>query len=132
MCAWVDSLTVHIGAPCYICQHVFACHDCLRLRGLKVIAALIHAAPMQQSMRQGTSNWQHSCSTDSSQRGLKGLVAELGVFATCYCRCCMPQVLDLKRFLPSRELQDGLLWVVEQLPGMVEAADMTHVGGAAD
>lgn len=41
---------------------------------------------------------------------------------------CAWQVLDLKRFLPTRELQDGLLWVVEQLPGMVEAADMTHVG----
>eukprot|EP00882_Tetradesmus_deserticola_P007826 GHRQ01008238.1.p1 GENE.GHRQ01008238.1~~GHRQ01008238.1.p1 ORF type:complete len:602 (+),score=264.47 GHRQ01008238.1:263-1807(+) len=36
-------------------------------------------------------------------------------------------VLDLKRFQPRRQLQQGLLWVAEQLPGMVEAADMTQV-----
>lgn len=35
-------------------------------------------------------------------------------------------VVDLKRFEPRRQLQPGLLWVVEQLPGMVEAADMTN------
>ncbi|KAF8067359.1 Acsf3 [Scenedesmus sp. PABB004] len=36
-------------------------------------------------------------------------------------------VVDLKRFEPRQQLRDGLLWVVEQLPGMVEAADMTQV-----
>jgi hypothetical protein len=36
-------------------------------------------------------------------------------------------VLDLKRFQPRRQLQEGLLWVAEQLPGIVEAADMTQV-----
>jgi hypothetical protein len=36
-------------------------------------------------------------------------------------------VLDLKRFQPRRQLQEGLLWVAEQLPGVVEAADMTQV-----
>ncbi|KAF6260696.1 laminin A [Scenedesmus sp. NREL 46B-D3] len=36
-------------------------------------------------------------------------------------------VLDLKRFMPRRQLQEGLLWVAEQLPGVVEAADMTQV-----
>lgn len=35
-------------------------------------------------------------------------------------------VVDLKRFQPRKQLQHGLLWVVEQLPGMVEAADMTN------
>lgn len=35
-------------------------------------------------------------------------------------------VVDLKRFQPRKQLQSGLLWVVEQLPGMVEAADMTN------
>jgi hypothetical protein len=34
-------------------------------------------------------------------------------------------VVDLKRFQPRKQLQEGLLWVVEQLPGLVEAADMT-------
>eukprot|EP00775_Hariotina_reticulata_P011811 gene11811-11955_t len=36
-------------------------------------------------------------------------------------------VLDLKRFQPGYQLQAELLWVVEQLPGMVEAADLTEV-----
>lgn len=36
-------------------------------------------------------------------------------------------VADLKRFEPRRQLREGLLWVVEQLPGMVEAADVTDV-----
>ncbi|WIA33202.1 hypothetical protein OEZ86_006348 [Tetradesmus obliquus] len=36
-------------------------------------------------------------------------------------------VLDLKRFVPRKQLQEGLLWVAEQLPGVVEAADMTQV-----
>lgn len=34
-------------------------------------------------------------------------------------------VVDLKQFQPRKPLHAGLLWVVEQLPGMVEAADMT-------
>ena len=36
-------------------------------------------------------------------------------------------VIDLKLFRPGRELQPGLLWVVEQLPGMTIAADQTQV-----
>ncbi len=34
-------------------------------------------------------------------------------------------VVDLKRFSPGRELQPGLLWVVEQAPGLVVASDVT-------
>jgi len=40
--------------------------------------------------------------------------------------CVQYMVVDLKRFQPRKQLQDGLLWLVEQLPGMVEAADMTN------
>jgi len=36
-------------------------------------------------------------------------------------------VVDLARFKPKHELSPGLLWVVEQLPGMVVAADLTEV-----
>eukprot|EP00879_Flechtneria_rotunda_P007490 GHRR01007858.1.p1 GENE.GHRR01007858.1~~GHRR01007858.1.p1 ORF type:complete len:452 (+),score=148.73 GHRR01007858.1:378-1733(+) len=35
-------------------------------------------------------------------------------------------VVDLNRFLPRKQLLDGLIWVVEQLPGVVEAADLTQ------
>jgi hypothetical protein len=41
-------------------------------------------------------------------------------------------VLDLKRFVPRKQLQEGLLWVAEQLPGVVEAADMTQVWTGRD
>lgn len=35
-------------------------------------------------------------------------------------------VVDTNCFVPKSELKPGLLWVIEQLPGMVEAADMTE------
>ncbi|KAK9795552.1 hypothetical protein WJX73_006243 [Symbiochloris irregularis] len=35
-------------------------------------------------------------------------------------------VLDFKRFIPGRELLPGTLWVAEQIPGLIEAADMTE------
>jgi hypothetical protein len=34
-------------------------------------------------------------------------------------------VVDLKRFVPGEELAEGLLWVAEQIPGLVVAADQT-------
>ena len=34
--------------------------------------------------------------------------------------------MDLKRFVAGRELQPGTLWVAEQIPGLIEAADMTE------
>eukprot|EP00891_Asterochloris_glomerata_P008387 jgi/Astpho2/8387/e_gw1.00122.63.1_t len=34
-------------------------------------------------------------------------------------------VLDLNKFEPGKALQPGLLWVAEQIPGLVAAADMT-------
>ncbi|KAF5842106.1 phospholipase B-domain-containing protein [Dunaliella salina] len=36
-------------------------------------------------------------------------------------------VVDLKKFEPKQRLAPGLFWVVEQLPGMIEAGDMTDV-----
>lgn len=36
-------------------------------------------------------------------------------------------LIDLKRFSPGQELQGGLLTVVEQMPGLVMAADKTQV-----
>ena len=36
-------------------------------------------------------------------------------------------ITDLKKFKPRVALQPGLLWVVEQIPGKVVAADMTSV-----
>mmetsp|Transcript_12700 Transcript_12700/g.33669 ORF Transcript_12700/g.33669 Transcript_12700/m.33669 type:complete len:279 (-) Transcript_12700:1184-2020(-) len=36
-------------------------------------------------------------------------------------------VVDLKKFEPKQRLAPGLLWVVEQLPGMIEAGDMTDM-----
>ncbi len=35
-------------------------------------------------------------------------------------------VLDLKRFTPGKELPAGLLWVAEQIPGLVASADLTE------
>lgn len=35
-------------------------------------------------------------------------------------------VLDLKRFTPGSELPAGLLWVAEQIPGLVASADLTE------
>lgn len=39
----------------------------------------------------------------------------------------LAQVVDYKLFTPSRALPDNLLWIAEQVPGYVEAADCTHV-----
>lgn len=36
-------------------------------------------------------------------------------------------VVDLKRFAPGKELEAGLLWVAEQIPGLVLAADLTDM-----
>lgn len=36
-------------------------------------------------------------------------------------------VVDLKRFKPGKELEPGLLWVAEQIPGLVQAADLTDM-----
>lgn len=36
-------------------------------------------------------------------------------------------VLDYKLFKPGRPLRDNLLWVLEQLPGVTQAADVTDV-----
>ncbi|KAK9807611.1 hypothetical protein WJX72_004015 [[Myrmecia] bisecta] len=35
-------------------------------------------------------------------------------------------VVDLKKFRPGHDLQPGVLWVAEQIPGLVKAADMTE------
>jgi hypothetical protein len=35
-------------------------------------------------------------------------------------------VVDLTLFTPGKELPDGVLWVAEQLPGLVVAADVTE------
>ncbi len=35
-------------------------------------------------------------------------------------------MLDLKRFTPGKELPAGLLWVAEQIPGLVASADLTE------
>lgn len=48
-----------------------------------------------------------------------------GLGHVCYRYNNQYMVVDLKRFQPRKQLQEGLLWVVEQLPGLVEAADMT-------
>jgi hypothetical protein len=37
-------------------------------------------------------------------------------------------VVDLKLFSPGAELQQGLLTIVEQMPGLVMTADKTQVG----
>ena len=34
-------------------------------------------------------------------------------------------VVDYKQFVPEKPLQQGLLWILEQIPGAVEMADMT-------
>lgn len=34
-------------------------------------------------------------------------------------------VLDYKKFKPGQPLRDGLLWVLEQLPSVVESKDVT-------
>ncbi|GBM34367.1 Putative phospholipase B-like 2, partial [Araneus ventricosus] len=36
-------------------------------------------------------------------------------------------ILDLNKFQPGKPLQDGLLWVIEQLPGYVHSEDVTDV-----
>ena len=40
---------------------------------------------------------------------------------------CGVQILDWKRFKPGQALQAGLFWVAEQIPHLIEAADMTEV-----
>ena len=35
-------------------------------------------------------------------------------------------IVDLKRFTPGKDLQPGLLWVAEQIPGLVASRDMTE------
>ena len=35
------------------------------------------------------------------------------------------QIIDVGKFIPGQELPQGLLWVAEQLPGLIVAADMT-------
>ena len=35
-------------------------------------------------------------------------------------------ILDLKRFTPGSDLPPGLLWVAEQIPGLVASGDMTE------
>ena len=53
-----------------------------------------------------------------------------GLLSVTYLPCvggpCLLQVVDLKRFSPGRELEPGLLWVVEQAPGLVVASDATE------
>ena len=41
-------------------------------------------------------------------------------------RPSLRQVLDWKRFKPGQSLQAGLFWVAEQIPHLIEAADMTE------
>jgi hypothetical protein len=36
-------------------------------------------------------------------------------------------VVDLNKFSPGSELQPGLLTIIEQMPGLVMAADLTEV-----
>lgn len=36
-------------------------------------------------------------------------------------------IVDLKKFSPGSELQPGLLTIVEQMPGLVMAGDLTTV-----
>jgi hypothetical protein len=35
-------------------------------------------------------------------------------------------VVDYKKFTPKKPLEDGALWVLEQIPGMTESADVTR------
>lgn len=35
-------------------------------------------------------------------------------------------ILDLKKFTPGKDLQPGLLWIAEQIPGLVASRDMTE------
>ena len=35
-------------------------------------------------------------------------------------------VLDYNKFIPGQPLIPGTLWILEQLPGMVEMADLTE------
>ena len=34
-------------------------------------------------------------------------------------------VLDYKRFTPGENIKPGTLWILEQLPGIIESADMS-------
>ena len=35
-------------------------------------------------------------------------------------------IVDLKKFTPGKDLQPGLLWIAEQIPGLVASRDMTE------
>ena len=41
----------------------------------------------------------------------------------CWCRY---MIVDLKRFTPGSDLPAGLLWVAEQIPGLVASGDVTE------
>ena len=41
----------------------------------------------------------------------------------CFCRY---MIVDLKRFTPGSDLPAGLLWVAEQIPGLVASGDVTE------
>ena len=34
--------------------------------------------------------------------------------------------MDLKKFTPGKDLRPGLLWVAEQVPGLIASRDMTE------
>lgn len=36
-------------------------------------------------------------------------------------------IIDLKLFTPKEELKEGLLWVIEQIPGLVVGEDLTNI-----
>ena len=40
--------------------------------------------------------------------------------------CCRYMIVDLKRFTPGSDLPAGLLWVAEQIPGLVASGDVTE------
>jgi hypothetical protein len=61
---------------------------------------------------------QQPCSADSDA----GTGACAGTYNNQYI------VVDLKLFSPGAELQQGLLTIVEQMPGLVMDADKTQVG----
>jgi hypothetical protein len=36
-------------------------------------------------------------------------------------------IVDLNKIIPKKEIQDGALWVVEQIPGLVVSGDQTKI-----
>ena len=57
-------------------------------------------------------------STQVPQAGLAGNFLHTGAARRA-------QVIDVGKFTPGQELPQGLLWVAEQVPGLIVAADMT-------